>query len=140
MIQSLQRGTDLNFTPLRIFLSYGHDTNEELVSRIKADLEQRGHDAWFDKSDMKFGDDWRRAITDGITGSVKGSEMRSRRSSVFVNQPAESIASHDPGAGHAWLDARGRWLRRSEAQPPMRTMLIVMSNEVGGRSFEMLAI
>jgi hypothetical protein len=26
-------------TPLRIFLSYGHDGNEPLVSRIKADLE-----------------------------------------------------------------------------------------------------
>lgn len=30
--------------PLRIFLSYGHDTNEELVRRIYADLKKRGHD------------------------------------------------------------------------------------------------
>jgi hypothetical protein len=28
---------------LRIFLSYGHDANEELVHRIKSDLEKRGH-------------------------------------------------------------------------------------------------
>ena len=27
------------FVPQRIFLSYGHDHNEELVRRIKADLE-----------------------------------------------------------------------------------------------------
>jgi hypothetical protein len=54
---------------MRIFLSYGHDANEELVRRIKADLEARGHDVWFDKSDIRFGDDWRRAITDGIVGS-----------------------------------------------------------------------
>ena len=54
---------------MRIFLSYGHDANEELVRRIKADLEARGHDVWFDKNDIKFGDDWRREITDGITGS-----------------------------------------------------------------------
>ena len=53
--------------PLRIFLSYGHDANEELVRRIKADLEKRGHDVWFDKNEIKFGDDWRRSITDGIT-------------------------------------------------------------------------
>ena len=46
--------------PMRIFLSYGHDTNEELVRRIKADLEKRGHDVWFDKSEIKFGDEWRR--------------------------------------------------------------------------------
>lgn len=59
------------FAPLRIFLSYGHDANEELVRRIKADMENRGHDVWFDKSEIKFGDDWRRSITEGITGSQK---------------------------------------------------------------------
>jgi hypothetical protein len=55
--------------PLRIFLSYGHDANEALVVRIRDDLKKRGHDVWFDKSEIKFGDDWRRAITDGIIGS-----------------------------------------------------------------------
>ena len=55
--------------PLRIFLSYGHDGNEELVRRIKTDLEKRKHDVWFDKNEIKFGDDWRRAITDGILRS-----------------------------------------------------------------------
>ena len=55
------------FAPLRIFLSYGHDANEELVRRIYADLKQRGHDVWFDKHDITFGDDWRRSITSGIT-------------------------------------------------------------------------
>ncbi len=55
--------------PMRIFLSYGHDANEELVRRIKADLEMRGHDVWFDKSEIPFGDDWRHQITDGIIGS-----------------------------------------------------------------------
>ena len=54
-------------TPLRIFLSYGHDANEALVRRIYADLKQRGHDVWFDKNDITFGDDWRRSITSGIT-------------------------------------------------------------------------
>jgi hypothetical protein len=57
------------FTPLRIFLSYGHDRNEELVRGIKTDLEKRGHDVWFDRSEIKFGDDWRRSITEGIAGS-----------------------------------------------------------------------
>jgi hypothetical protein len=37
--------------PLRIFLSYGHDANEELVRRIYADLKKRGHDVWFDKTE-----------------------------------------------------------------------------------------
>ena len=55
---------------LRLFLSYGHDANEELVRRIKTDLEKRGHDVWFDKSEIKFGDDWRRSITEGITGRL----------------------------------------------------------------------
>lgn len=54
---------------LKIFLSYGHDENAVLVERIKHDLESRGHDVWIDKSEIKFGDDWRRSITDGIMES-----------------------------------------------------------------------
>lgn len=66
--------------PMRIFLSYGHDANEELVRQIKAHLEKRGHDVWFDKSEIKFGDDWRRAITDGITGSRRVLSFLSKHS------------------------------------------------------------
>ncbi len=66
--------------PLRIFLSYGHDTNEELVRRIKADLEQRGHDVWFDKNEIKFGDDWRSSITEGIARSHKFVSFLSKHS------------------------------------------------------------
>jgi hypothetical protein len=55
---------ETSISPLRIFLSYGHDNNEELVRLIKADLEKRGHDVWFDKEEIKTGDEWRRSITD----------------------------------------------------------------------------
>ena len=67
-------------TPMRIFLSYGHDANEELVRRIKADLEKRGHDVWFDKTEIKAGDDWRRAITDGILHSQRVVSFLSKHS------------------------------------------------------------
>ncbi len=53
--------------PLRIFLSYGHDSSKKLVRCIKTDLEKRGHDVWFDKTRILPGDDWRCSITDGIT-------------------------------------------------------------------------
>ncbi len=66
--------------PMRIFLSYGHDTNEELVRRIKTDLVNRGHDVWFDKSEIKFGDDWRHSITDGILGSNRVLSFLSKHS------------------------------------------------------------
>lgn len=66
--------------PLRIFLSYGHDSNEELVHRIKADLEQRGHDVWFDKSEIKAGDDWRRSNTDGVLKSHRVLSFLSKHS------------------------------------------------------------
>jgi len=69
-----------NAPTLRIFLSYGHDANEELVRRIKTDLEQRGHDVWFDKNEIKFGDDWRRAITDGILHSQRVVSFLSKHS------------------------------------------------------------
>jgi hypothetical protein len=68
------------FVPMRIFLSYGHDSNEELVCRIRADLERRGHDVWFDKSEIKAGDDWRRAITDGIVDSHRVMSFLSKHS------------------------------------------------------------
>ena len=71
--------------PLRIFLSYGHDGNETLVRRIKADLEARGHDVWFDKTPdhekgIRTGDDWRRAITDGILKSHRVVSFLSKHS------------------------------------------------------------
>ena len=65
---------------MRIFLSYGHDANEELVRRIKTDLEQRGHDVWFDKTEIKAGDDWRRSITDGILNSQRVVSFLSKHS------------------------------------------------------------
>jgi tetratricopeptide (TPR) repeat protein len=70
---------------LNIFLSYGHDQNAELVEMIKRDLEKRGHDVWFDKSPekgkgIKSGDDWRRAITDGIVKSDKVLSFLSKHS------------------------------------------------------------
>lgn len=68
------------FAPLRIFLSYGHDANEELVHRIKADLEARGHDAWIDRSEIKAGDDWRREITDGVVDSNRVLSFLSKHS------------------------------------------------------------
>jgi len=61
--------TAQTLTPLRIFLSYGHDQNEELVIKIKADLEKRGHEVWFDKREIKSGQNWRRSIIDGILKS-----------------------------------------------------------------------
>ena len=71
--------------PLRIFLSYGHDANEELVVRIKTDLEKHGHDVWFDKNEIKFGDEWRREITDGI--------LQSNRVLFFLSK----YSTRDPG-------------------------------------------
>jgi len=68
------------FVPMRIFLSYGHDSNEELVRRIKADLEKRRHVVWFDKSQIKFGDEWRRSITDGIVDSHRVLSFLSKHS------------------------------------------------------------
>jgi tetratricopeptide (TPR) repeat protein len=75
----------MNPKNLNIFLSYGHDQNAELVEMIKRDLEKRGHDVWFDKSPekgkgIKSGDDWRRAITDGIVKSDKVLSFLSKHS------------------------------------------------------------
>ena len=52
--------------PKRIFFSYGHDANRELVDRFKADLESRGHQVWIDYKEIGAWDDWKGAITRGI--------------------------------------------------------------------------
>ena len=55
--------------PLRIFFSYGHDENKELVDLFKADFERRGHEVWIDYKRIGTWDDWRGNITRGIDGS-----------------------------------------------------------------------
>ncbi len=69
-----------SFEALRIFLSYGHDNNEELVRLIKNDLEKRGHKVWFDEHEIKGGDDWRNSITNGILKSNKVISFLSKHS------------------------------------------------------------
>lgn len=54
---------------MKLFFSYGHDENEEIVMRLKRDIEEREHSVWIDKSQIKSGDDWRRTITAGILDS-----------------------------------------------------------------------
>lgn len=103
------------FSPLRIFLSYGHDSSEELVRRIKADLEKRGHDFWFDKSEIKFGDDWRRSITDGIASSQKFVAFLSKHSNRDPSVCREEIAMDLGVKGGKYSDRSRR--RRLEPRP-----------------------
>ena len=53
-------------SPLKIFLSYGHDQHAVDAERIKADLEQRGHSVWFDQERLKVGGDWEQYIEEGL--------------------------------------------------------------------------
>ena len=50
----------------RIFISYGHDDHVELARRLKANLETRGHEAWFDEDRLKPGVDWERSLEEGL--------------------------------------------------------------------------
>ena len=56
--------------PQKVFLSYGHDENEELVRLIYNKLRERGHDPWIDRYSIKGGSDWREAISRGILDST----------------------------------------------------------------------
>lgn len=53
-------------THRRIFLSYGHDEHAEVANRLKGDLEQRGHEVWFDAERLKVGGDWEAYIEEGL--------------------------------------------------------------------------
>jgi len=81
-----------NKKSLNIFLSYGHDQNTPLVEMIKAALEKRGHDVWYDKSEIKTGDDWRRAITDGIDKSDKVLSVLSKHATRIPGVCRDEIA------------------------------------------------
>lgn len=54
---------------MRVFLSYGHDKNAEVVRKIKNHLTEKGYDVWIDTSEIAAGKDWRERITNGLIGS-----------------------------------------------------------------------
>lgn len=54
---------------MRIFISYGHDDNQQVVSMIKDYLVKKGYDVWIDTSCIQKGRDWRERITDGLIAS-----------------------------------------------------------------------
>ena len=121
---------------LRVFLSYGHDGNEELVLRLKGFLEARGHEVWIDKDEIKGGDDWRRAIHDGIAASDQvlsvlsmysvrdpgvclneiaiALSVRGGNISTVLVEPEDAVAV-PPSVGHVqWLDMSQWRVRRDE--------------------------
>ena len=51
-----------------IFLSYSH-ANTEFAQKLIADLQKAGHAVWIDSSNLKGGDQWLRAIAEGIINS-----------------------------------------------------------------------
>lgn len=59
---------------MKIFLSYGHDSNTPLIDKIREYLSsningENAHEVWIDKSEIKSGQDWRLRITEGIKQS-----------------------------------------------------------------------
>src|ERR1043166_6970588 len=54
---------------MKVFLSYGHDRNAPLVTRISEDLGKAGHEPWLDSVAIKSGADWRREIAKGLDES-----------------------------------------------------------------------
>lgn len=81
---------------MKIFFSYPHDGNAPLVERIKADLEERGHEVWFDAAQIKSGDDWRNSITRGILDSEQVVAFLSKHAvrdpGVCLNEIAIALA------------------------------------------------
>jgi hypothetical protein len=73
-------------------------------------LKRRGHDVRFDRSAIRFGDDWRRAITDGIVASQRVLSFLSRHST----RDAGTDVQLPVNIGHVqWLDIHD-WKERKE--------------------------
>jgi len=54
------------FTPLNVFLSYGHDEYSSFANRLKEDLQARGHNVWYDQDRLRAGCDWELYIEEGF--------------------------------------------------------------------------
>lgn len=64
-----QVGKAPTFKPQKIFISYGHDQNVDLVKELKARLERAGHKIWIDYEQIDVAKDWHLQITKGIQES-----------------------------------------------------------------------
>ncbi len=53
----------------KIFLSYGHQTIDDVVIRLKDDLERLGAKVWLDSTRIQEGNQWDSEIENGIIGS-----------------------------------------------------------------------
>ena len=52
---------------IKIFFSYGHDENQEIVHLLADRLKSNSkYDVWIDSDKIKQGNDWRMAIENGI--------------------------------------------------------------------------
>lgn len=102
------RACELRFqaTPTQsVFLSYAHksdraddyDQSEELVSLIHDQLVREGHQVFFDRHDIRSGDEWRARITDAILHHDVFFSFLSRRSvrdsGVCLNEINLAIAN-----------------------------------------------
>lgn len=83
--------------PQKVFLSYGHDENAEIVELIYKKLKERGHEPWIDKAKIKAGHDWRNEITKGINES---SNFLAFISSFSVRVPGVCLDEISIGVGN----------------------------------------
>ena len=50
----------------KLFFSYGHDDNKEIVNKLKDDLQKNGYKVWMDYNGIGTWEDWRGKITEAI--------------------------------------------------------------------------
>lgn len=124
--------------PMNVFISYGHDF-PTIVQEIMDGLKNRGHEVWFDETNIGHGDDWREKITKGIkesNGVLSFLSTRAlREKGVCLDElgiavgvkygnirtvllEPESVLQPIPGqlSHRQWLDMSG-WQKRKEEDP-----------------------
>lgn len=104
---------------MKIFLSYGHDSNAELVELIKKELEtlHPDYEIWFDKKNIHAGDDWRRSIYTGISESNTVLACLSRHS---VREPGVCLDELRIAAGERTCEIASILLESPEdVTPPL---------------------
>ena len=60
---------------LRVFVSYGHDDYADFANKLKEELKKRGHQVFYDKDDLKKGENWDNTLEDGIEWAAVDKEV-----------------------------------------------------------------
>lgn len=111
-VQAAQRDSERDILEGAVFLSYASE-DRALAERIQQALDQHGIDCWFDRQQLKAGDDWEDKIIRNVNACSLFVPILSRH----------TLTQQDRFFRHEWAEA----FKRSTGFPPNAKFLIPLA-------------